>query len=63
MPSKVMRRSRRHGRMMNHQMATGNSTGEPICHIIKATFIKVGGSVGPGSTRVKYGPVIHRIHT
>ncbi len=31
--------------------------------VTRITFMNVGGSVGPGGTRSKLGPVIQRIHT
>src|SRR5215212_11680036 len=63
MPSRVIRRSRRHGRMMNHQMAIGRPTTITAVQMKRIAFMNVGGSVGPGGTRSKLGPVIQRIHT
>ena len=63
MPSRVIRRSLRHGRMRNHQMATGRPTTMTAVHVKRIAFMNVGGSVGPAGTRSKLGPVTHRSHT
>ena len=48
---------------MNHQIAIGRPTHIRMPLNVRKAFMYVGGSVGPPGTRVKYGPVIHRIHT
>ena len=63
MPSSVIRRSRRHGRMRNHQMAIGRPTTMTAVQVNRIAFMNVGGSVGPGGTRSKLGPVIQLIQT
>lgn len=63
MPSSVIRRSRRQGRMKNHQMANGRPTHSTAALAISGTFMYIGGSFGPTGTRSKYGPVIQRAHT
>jgi hypothetical protein len=49
--------------MMNHQMAIGRPTMITAVQVKRTVFMNVGGSVGPGGTRSKLGPVIQRIHT
>ena len=44
-------------------MAIGMPTTITAVQVTKMTFMNVGGSVGPGGTRSKFGPLIHRIHT
>src|SRR5581483_3660064 len=63
MPSRVIRRSRRQGRMMNHHKATGSPTTITAVQVKRIAFMNVGGSLGPGGTRSKLGPAIQRIHT
>src|SRR4051794_27522121 len=63
MPSRVIRRSRRHGRMRNHQMAIGKPTTMTPVQVKRIAFMNVGGSVGPAGTRSKLGPLTHLIQT
>src|SRR5690242_20784038 len=63
MPSRVIRRSRRQGRMMNHQKAIGSPATMTAVQVNRIAFMNVGGSLGPGGTRSKWGPAIQRIHT
>ena len=48
---------------MNHQIAIGRPTHTTMALKVRKAFMYMGGSVGPPGTRVKYGPVSHRIHT
>src|SRR5690625_7026448 len=63
MPSSVIRRSRRQGRMKNHQVANGRPTHSATALAISGTFMYIGGSFGPTGTRSKNGPVIQRPQT
>jgi hypothetical protein len=63
MPSRVIRRSRRHGRTTNHQMLTGRASTITAVQTVRIVFISVGGSLGPLGTTSKWGPVTQRIQT
>src|ERR1700752_3705779 len=62
-PSRPTRRSRPHGRTTHQYKAASTAIGKTIRQTTRATFIQSGSGVGPGSTRSKYGPVIHRSRT
>ena len=63
MPSNVGRPPRRHGRISTNQNSATIPIGPRISNVTHANFIQPGSGVGPGGTRLKYGPVIQSTHT
>src|SRR5215475_2938198 len=44
-------------------MATGSPSMMTPVQMVRMVFIQTGGSLGPGGTRTKFGPVIHLAQT
>src|SRR5262245_55507051 len=44
-------------------MATGSPRQMTPVQMVRIAFIQVGGSLGPGGTRMKFGPVTHMVQT
>src|SRR5271155_4086382 len=63
MPSRVNRRCRMIGRTTNQHMSPTPMGIDTAWKKTIATFMNVGGSVGPVGTRSKNGPVAHLINT